>query len=289
MYEAELSAAEQMARKAGDVILEYYAKEIVAEEKLGIDNFYEPVTEADRTASRIIVDGLTEIYPDDAVLSEEERDDAANRLSKQRAWIIDPIDGTAGFVQKDGDFAVQIGLANSGKAVAGVVYLPFHDVLYSAVAGQRAFVTRKNRTEQIRVSENRDFTSMKLAVTRHHWSKRMNRVIKDFGFEETCRRGPVGLKIGLLADGSCDIYIHLSPRTKIWDTCAPQIILEEAGGKLTDIFGSAIRYDVTDLQNHNGILASNGVLHDEAVKKMRPLLTEFGRQRVKTQRLAGGL
>ena len=125
---------------------------------------------------------------------------------------------------------------------------------------------------------------MKLAVTRHHWSNKMNRVIDDFAFNDLCRRGSVGLKIGLIAEGNCDIYIHLSPRTKLWDTCAPQIILEEAGGKLTDIFGSRMRYDIEDLQNHNGIMASNGVSHDDAVKRLKPLLTEFGRMRIKGSR-----
>jgi 3'(2'), 5'-bisphosphate nucleotidase len=280
----ELRTAEELARKAGRVILEYYAKEIIAEEKLGIDNFYEPVTEADKQASRIIVEGLAARFPYDAVLSEEERDDPAHRLSRRRSWIIDPIDGTAGFVQKDGDFAVQIGLADGGIPIAGIVYLPFYDVMYSAASGEGAFVTRGGDTERLSVSGTARFPAMKIAVTRHHWSKRMNRVIKDFGFRKMCRRGSVGLKVGLIAEGSCDIYIHLSPRTKLWDTCAPQIILEQAGGRLTDIFGSPMHYDVADLQNHNGILASNGAAHDEAVRRMRPLLSEFGRLRVVAKR-----
>jgi len=282
MYEKELEIAQAIARKAGALILEYYAKEIIAEEKLGVDNFYEPVTEADRMASRVIVDALSEAFPDDAVLSEEEKDDPLARLTKKRAWIIDPIDGTAGFVQKDGDFAVHIGLAEGGEPVAGVVYLPNFDVMYFASKGRGTFVVRDGETIKLSVSKKDRFAQMKLAVTRHHWSNRMNRVIKEFGFRNHCRRGSVGLKIGLIAEGKCDIYIHLSPRTKLWDICAPQIILEEAGGKLTDIFGSRARYDIEDLQNHNGILASNGVAHDEAVKRLRPILTEFGRMRVKT-------
>jgi len=282
MYEKELEIAQAIARKAGALILEYYAKEIIAEEKLGVDNFYEPVTEADRMASRVIVDALSEAFPDDAVLSEEEKDDPLARLTKKRAWIIDPIDGTAGFVQKDGDFAVHIGLAEGGEPVAGIVYLPNFDVMYFASKGRGTFVVRDGETTKLSVSKKDRFAQMKLAVTRHHWSNRMNRVIKEFGFRNHCRRGSVGLKIGLIAEGKCDIYIHLSPRTKLWDICAPQIILEEAGGKLTDIFGSRARYDIEDLQNHNGILASNGVAHDEAVKRLRPILTEFGRMRVKT-------
>lgn len=286
MYEKELEIAQAIARKAGALILEYYAKEIIAEEKLGVDNFYEPVTEADRMASRLIVDGLSEAFPDDAVLSEEEKDDPLARLTKRRAWIIDPIDGTAGFVQKDGDFAVHIGLAEDGAPVAGIVYLPNYDVMYFASKGGGSFAVRDGETTQLAVSKKDRFAQMKLAVTRHHWSNRMNRVIKEFGFSNTCRRGSVGLKIGLIAEGKCDIYIHLSPRTKLWDICAPQIILEEAGGKLTDIYGSKAQYDIEDLQNHNGILASNGVAHDEAVKRLQPLLTEFGRMRVKASRKA---
>lgn len=286
MYDAELDAAAGLARRAGSLILEYYAKEIIAEEKLGVDNFYEPVTEADRMASRIIVDGLSERFPDDAVLSEEEKDDPIERLTRKRTWIIDPIDGTAGFVQKDGDFAVQIGLAEEGEPVAGVVYLPDFDTMYSAAKGGGAFVERDDERTRLETSKKERFDQMKLAVTRHHWSNKMNRVIKEFGFRDHCRRGSVGLKIGLIAEGVCDIYIHLSPRTKLWDTCSPQIILEEAGGRLTDIFGERMRYDIEDLQNHNGIVASNGAAHNEAIRRLKPLLTEFGRLRIKGKRKA---
>jgi 3'(2'), 5'-bisphosphate nucleotidase len=158
--------------------------------------------------------------------------------------------------------------------------------MYRASAGQGSFVTRNGETTKLAVSAKDRFSQMRLAVTRNHWSKRMNRVIKNFGFKNLCRRGSVGLKIGLIAEAKCDIYIHLSPRTKLWDTCAPQIILEEAGGRLTDIFGTEYRYDIEDLQNHNGIFASNGVAHDEGVKRMKPLLAEFGRLRVTGSRTA---
>jgi 3'(2'), 5'-bisphosphate nucleotidase len=284
MYEQELEIAEGLARKAGAVILEFYAKEIVAEQKLSVDNFYEPVTEADRAASRLIVDGLQEAFPDDAVLSEEEKDDPVARLTKKRVWIVDPIDGTAGFVKKDGDFAVHIGLAVDGEPTVGIVYLPNFDTLYFASKNQGAFVNKSGELNKLQVSDKPRIADLSIAVTRHHWSKKMDRVIKDFHFRDICRRGSVGLKIGLITETECDIYIHLGGRTKLWDTCAPQIILEEADGRLTDIFGSKYRYDIEDLQNHNGILASNGVSHDEAVKRLKPLLTEFGRLRVKGAR-----
>ncbi len=278
MLETELETAITLARLAGKKILEHYAAGFITEEKLGADNLTEPVTVADRDASRIIVDGLAEAFPDDAVLSEEEVDDLKLRLSKRRVWIIDPIDGTAGFVKHDGDFGVQIGLAEDGVPTLGVVYLPAYDLLSYATKGGGSFVIAAGGSPvRMHASGERSFPEMVVAVSRNHLSGRMGQIIEHFGFTKIVRRGSVGLKVGLIVDGTCDIYIHPSPRTKLWDTCGPQVILEEAGGKFTDIFGQAIRYDIADLQNHNGILAATSEAHSLAIEHLKPLLEEFGR------------
>ena len=278
MLQKELETAIKLAKTAGEVILEFYALEIIAEEKYGIDNFSEPVTIADRTASKIIVEGLAEAFPGDAILSEEEKDDKKIRLSKKRVWMIDPIDGTWGFIKKDGDFAVQIGLVENGESILGVVFVPDENRLYYAGKGNGAFVIENNKLpKRLKVSDKKDFTEMTLAVSRNHRSPKMSQIVKSFKLKKEIQRGSVGLKVGLIAEQICDLYIHLSPRTKFWDTCAPQIILEEAGGKLTDLFGEKIIYDINDVQNHNGILASNGVVHSQAVMKMKSILKEFGR------------
>jgi 3'(2'), 5'-bisphosphate nucleotidase len=284
MLEKELEVAVALAREAGARILEFYALEIIAEEKLGADNFTEPVTIADVTASRIIVGGLEKTFPDDAILSEEEIDDAENRLFGKRVWIIDPIDGTWGFIKKDGDFGVQIGLTENGEVILGVVYLPVDNVLYFATKDQGTFcVTGGAAAKRLQVSSKTNFTEMNLASSRNHRSPRMYRIIEDFGFRQEIQRGSVGLKVGLIVEQICDLYVHLSARTKFWDTCAPQIILEEAGGKMTDIFGFPLRYDISDVQNHNGILATNGAVHEESVLRLKPILNEFGRLRVKAK------
>ena len=278
MLQQELETAINLARVAGKKILEHYAAGFVTEEKVGADNYSEPVTIADREASRIIVDGLIEAFSSDAVLSEEEKDDLDLRLSKRRVWIIDPIDGTAGFVKHDGDFCVQIGLADDGVAVVGVVYIPAYDMLSYAVKGSGTFlVTTGSEPRRMQTKCCRSFSDMVLAVSRNHLSSRMNRIIEHFGFTRIVRRGSVGLKVGLIVDQTCDLYIHPSPRTKLWDTCAPQIILEEAGGRFTDLFGYPIRYDIADLQNHNGIIATSGDVHDDVVEHLKPLMAEFGR------------
>src|SRR5215211_4962357 len=163
MLEKELEAAVGLARYASESILDHYSREIIAEQKLGVDAFYEPVTIADRATSRNIVEGIAAEFPDDAILSEEEADDAPVRLAKERVWIIDPIDGTAGFVKKDGDFAVQIGLAIDGEPALGVVLLPFHKVLYRAVRGEGAFAEYEDeQPKAINVSEHQDFADMTL-------------------------------------------------------------------------------------------------------------------------------
>lgn len=283
MLEKELEIAVALAREAGALILDFYANGFAVEEKINADNFKEPVTVADRAASRLIVGGLAGAFPGDGVLSEEETDDET-RLEKGRVWIIDPLDGTQGFVDKNDDFAVQIGLAAAGESVLGAVFLPVENRLYTAVKGAGAFVVENGQApKRLAVSGETDFARMNVAVSRNHRSPKMSRVVEQFGLRAETRRGSVGLKIGLIAERACDLYVHLSPRTKHWDTCAPEIILREAGGELTDLFGERIVYNTANVHNLNGVLASNGAAHRKAVAHLKPLLTEFGRVRVKAR------
>lgn len=278
MLQQELETAIGLARDAGKAILDIYGTDFTTHEKIGADNFAEPVTAADKVASRIIMAGLAAAFPDDALLSEEAPDDPDYRLSCPRSWIIDPMDGTAGFVKRDGDFCVQIGLAVNGKATLGVVYMPFHQTLNYAVRDQGAWACLDGgKPHRLQVSDKSSLTDMCLAMSRDHPSKRMGRIKEYFGITSVARRGSVGLKVALIASQTCDIYIHPSPRTKLWDTCAPQVILEEAGGRFTDLFGLEMTYDRADLQNRNGILACNSAGHAAAVQRLKPLLDEFGR------------
>ena len=222
MLEKELETAIGLARTAGKIILDFYATDFLIEEKIFADNFSEPVTIADRTASKIIVEGLAEAFPTDGILSEEEFDNQ-ERLTKKRVWIIDPLDGTKGFVERTGDFAVQIGLAADGESVLGVVFLPLEDKLYFASKEKGAWLIEKNNAPQrLQVSDETNFAEMNIAVSKNHRSPKMQRIISDFGLKQEISRGSVGLKVGLIAQQICDLYIHLSPRTKHWDTCAPE-------------------------------------------------------------------
>jgi 3'(2'), 5'-bisphosphate nucleotidase len=275
-YARELLVAVELAREAGAAILEIYEGPLDIQQKSSTDD-YEPVTQADRIANELIVKRLGLEFPDDGILAEESID-TARRLDKSRVWMVDPLDGTNGFIDGNGDFAVQIGLTQDGECVVGVVYQPLTGVLYRAVRGRGSWIERPGYVpEKAQVSDEQDLPSMRLAASRSHRSPRMNKVVSRFGVKEEVRRGSVGIKVGLLVERQCDLYVHLSPRTKQWDTCAPQLILTEAGGRLTDLFGHPLHYNALEVQNRNGLVASNGVTHEYIIATLAPLLAEFGR------------
>ena len=276
-YQHELAVAIELARAAGAVLLEHYHSPFLVEQKINALDELEEVTEADRAANELIVSRLRQEFPNDGILAEESRD-SEHRLAKDRVWLIDPMDGTKNFIAHDDDFAVQIGLAVKGESVAGAVYQPARGILYYAQRGRGAWRELDGgQPQRMLVSDQKDPHQMVLASSRSHRSPRMERVVTAFNFKNEIRRGSVGVKIGLIAERVADLYIHLSPSTKQWDTCAPEVILEEAGGRLTDLFGRPLAYNGIRIDNRNGVVATNGAAHAQVIEQLAPLLLEFGR------------
>ena len=280
IYEREIKVATELARQAGAVLLEHYYSPFLVEQKVNALDELEEVTAADREANELIVSRLQKEFPDDGILAEESTD-SAHRLDKDRVWLIDPMDGTKNFINRDGDFAVQIGLALGGESVLGVVYQPVRRVLYRAASNEGAWIEAgEDGAAPLSVSNLTRPSEMVLASSRSHRSSRMERVVSAFGFKDETRRGSVGVKIGLIAERQADLYLHLSPSTKQWDTCGPEAILVAAGGRLTDLFGQPLRYNGVRVDNRNGIVATNGAAHEMVIENLRPLLREFGREPV---------
>jgi len=276
-YEHEIQVATELARAAGAVLLKHYYSPFLVEQKINALDEIEEVTAADREANELIVTRLQKEFPDDGILAEESTD-SDHRLEKDRVWLIDPMDGTKNFIARDGDFAVQIGLAIGGESVVGVVYQPVRGVLYRAARDRGAWMEEEDRpAARMSVSSQTKPSEMVLASSRSHRSPRMERVVSEFGFKNETRRGSVGVKIGLIAERQADLYLHLSPSTKQWDTCGPEAILAEAGGRLTDLFGQPLRYNGLRIDNRNGIVATNGAAHEMVIRNLAPLLEEFGR------------
>jgi len=277
LFEHEMRVALELAREAGAAILDFYDGPLDIQQKPGADD-REPVTQADKVANELIVERLRREFPGDGILAEESID-TSERLDRPRVWMIDPLDGTTGFIDGNGDFAVQIGLSEYGQSVLGVVYQPLSGILYRAIGGEGAWIERREvEPERALVSTKKEVSEMRLAASRSHRSPRMDNVVRSLGLKEEVRRGSVGIKIGLIVEQQCDLYIHLSPRTKQWDTCAPEVILREAGGTITDLFGRPLTYNSPDLQNRNGVVATNGVAHQQVIEGLATLLDQFGRK-----------
>jgi 3'(2'),5'-bisphosphate nucleotidase len=249
--------------------MQYYGTNLPVEFKRG----KEPVTAADRAADNLIAAGLRAAFPDDGLLTEESRDDPS-RLERARVWIVDPLDGTTEFIGETGDFVVQIGLAEGGAPVLGVIYHPVSGWLYYAVKGHGAWATHDGRTRPLRVRSEPDPVHVCLVASRSHYSEEVEAARRVLGIAQVRRAGSVGLKVALLAKGECDLYLATQV-SKEWDICAPHILLQEAGGTLTNLCGDRLTYNKAQVLECKGLIGSGGPDHTRIVEMLAPLFEQM--------------
>lgn len=266
-YFSELETAIRAARAAGEIIAGYYARGPV---QVDIKADASPVTQADRDADAAIAAVLRAAFPADSILSEESPDDDA-RLSRSRVWIVDPLDGTRDFVRRTDDFAVHVALAVDGVPVVGVVYLPVTRALYSATTGGGAWREADGVREQIRVSTLAERSALRIGISRHFLSDRLRACLDA---AQISSRFPVGASVKhmRLAGAELDAVVNLSSHEMEWDTCAPEVVIREAGGSYTDGDGKPFRYNQSDIEHHRGSVASNGACHADLIALVAPYL-----------------
>jgi len=298
-YANELRVAAKLAKQASAVVLRHYNQTTPMVVDYKDEAASDPVTAADKDANTLIVNGLKLAFPQDAILAEESPDNA-NRLSHDRLWCVDPVDGTREYVARNGQFVVMIGLAISGHSVLGVVLQPTTETMWYGVipytaatkdgrrdTGGYAFRQSGNHNAvPISVSTKDDPATAKLMVSRSHRSEAVMAIAKSLGGLEQIPMGSVGLKAAALCSSTinvqnspfpdADLYISLTDRTKEWDSCAPEAILRGAGGTMTGINGDTLRYNKPEPNNRRGILASNGHLHAAALKALQPVTEHRG-------------
>jgi 3'(2'), 5'-bisphosphate nucleotidase len=258
------------AKLAGQAALEYYNStdlEITQKDNKSEDS---PLTKADLTSEKVILENL-EIF-DYGILSEE-TDKENDRLNKDYVWIIDPLDGTKDFIQKTDEFTVMIGLAHKGQVEMGVVYQPANDTIYFAEKGKGAFKqVGETQPEQIYVSTRNNFSEMKMIASRNHLSDSVTNLANKLGIKDFVKCGSAGLKICKIAEGLADIYPSFTDKTFEWDVCAADIILSEAGGKLTSTKGKVFIYNKEKTNNEFGYLASNNQIHTTLVEEVKDVM-----------------
>lgn len=233
------------ARESGALILSLYnSGDYKAQNK--DDN--SPVTDADLAAHEFLKQALCKIA-DIPVLSEEGNEESlSERNSWPRYWLVDPLDGTQEFIAGSGDFSTMIALMENGKPVLGVVYGPVNDLLYYAVRGQGAFKEADGQTQ--RISASHYDASQPLRALRITVSLRQNvdwvrdRLTNELDYE-LVPLGSSSLKSCLVAEGGADIYMRIGP-TGEWDTGATQCIVEEAGGRILDLYLQPLSYNLRE-------------------------------------------
>ena len=238
-----------LAKDAGQAILDvYHAAEAPAVTRK-LDS--SPLTEADIAAHRLLVAGLTPMLPGVPVLSEESQlPDYEVRGGWHRYWLIDPLDGKKEFVNRNGEFTVNIALIDEGVPVLGVVYVPVKNVMYTGARGLGAFKDSGAGAIGIRCRQVKPALAagepLALVASRNHGAeaveKLMARLEADTGKPVLTRNMGSSLKLCLVAEGLADLYPRLAP-TSEWDTAAAQAIVEAAGGVVVDEDFKVLRYN----------------------------------------------
>jgi myo-inositol-1(or 4)-monophosphatase len=288
-----VSKASAIAREAGARLREFFAQGVVTEYKGDVDL----VTVADRTAEKLIRQRLAEAFPEHGIYGEEGTRD---RLDGEFRWYVDPLDGTTNFAHGFPHFCVSLGLEQrpagiapdqDGAMVAAIIYDPLRDELFVAERGRGAQLNGR----PMRVSHTRELAESLLATgfpsRKRHESPNIHfyqeLTMRSHGVR---RAGSAALDLAYVAAGRLDAFweFNLNP----WDTAAGYLLVEEAGGQMTDFSGKPFRLDSRE------ILASNGLIHAELIglfddmfagRNLAPIPTphEFAQRRAERATAAG--
>ena len=247
----------QISKIAGEIIREGFGKNFSIEYKTNLSNL---VTEIDKKSEETIINFVKKEFPTHSVLAEET---GSHKASSEYLWVVDPLDGTSNFAHGFPIFSVSIGVQKNNETVCGVVYDVMNDIVYSSEKGSGAF-----RNEQkIFVSENDDIRkSMIVTGFPYNVAENPDHVFERFiAFLKTARAvrrlGSAAIDFCYVASGVFDGFweVHLNP----WDLCAGKLIVEEAGGLVTNFDG-----EVSDIYSKQ-ILATNGKVHKGMINVLR--------------------
>ncbi len=248
-----------IAREAGEIIREGFRKNFLIEYKTNLSNL---VTEIDKKSEQLIIDFIRKEYPTHSIIAEES---GTQKHSSEYIWVIDPLDGTTNFAHGLPIFSVSIGVQKNNETICGVVYDIMRNVLYSAELGSGAYCDNR----KLHVNNNGDLEKSVL-VTGFPYNIKEN---PDFAIERfveflKCSRavrrlGSAAIDMCYVAEGVFDGFweVFLNP----WDVCAASLLVEEAGGMVTDFYGN--KATIFSKQ----FLASNPQIH----KSMLKILQKF--------------
>ena len=246
MFSLEEDSIIELTRKAGEAIMKIYndPKQSKVVDYKSDDS---PLTLADEASHHIIVEGLNELYPDVPVISEEGANlSYAVRKEYKMYWLVDPLDGTKEFINRNGEFTVNIALIENNRAVAGFVFAPYLDEFYYGIEGKGAFKISESNTEALKV--NRSETGRVAVRSKSHPSVEEESVLREYDVVDIISVGS-SLKFCMVAEGKADVYYRFGP-TMEWDTAAGHAVVNAAGGRVLKRTGpEEFEYNKTELLN----------------------------------------
>jgi len=255
---ADLALVSAAAKEAGDIAKSFFGGHYKSWDK----SKGNPVTEADIAIDRRLHQILTAARPDYGWLSEETEDDPA-RLAARRVFVVDPIDGTIGFLKGKAQFATAVAVVADGRSVVGVVYNPMTEEIFSAAAGSGAHLNG----EAIRVSERQDIAGCHMLGPRDMF---VHPAWDEPWPEMTIEtRSSIAYRMALVAAGRFDAMMALSPKND-WDVAAADIIVREAGGRVSAHDGAELHYNGRD-PVHPSVVCAGPALHARLLDRVRHL------------------
>jgi 3'(2'), 5'-bisphosphate nucleotidase len=266
----ELEVALDAARAAAARVLEVYATAFRVDWK-GVGD---PVTQADREANALITERLRARFPGDHLCAEE--DDTAHASAQAsrggRCWFVDPLDGTREFVDRNGEFAVMIGLAVDGVPRLGVVLAPALARTLVGIPGRGAWRLAPDGTRTPVSVRDAAPGTVVLVASRSHRSPAVERAASALGVTAVDPCGSVGLKVARVALGEATLYLHAGAGAKLWDLCAPDALARAAGAVVTDAHGEPLGYTTAHLPVDRGIVVAPPSLAPRAARALREAL-----------------
>ena len=228
----------EIALKASQSIMDIYTRREITLEKKEDGS---PLTEADLISHKILVEGLNSLGLNFSILSEEDK--PKHKLDDETFWLIDPLDGTKEFLDKNGDFTVNVALIEKGSPLLGIVSAPAKGELFKGILGVGAYKTNDDGQTEIKTKAlNKELIT--ITVSRSHQTEKdkqvLNSISKNFNEIEIIEAGS-SLKLCRVAEGLADIYCRMGP-TYQWDIAAGQAVAEAAGGALKTLDGNDFFY-----------------------------------------------
>ncbi len=267
-WQRELAEALEACAKAGRRVAEAYAtfqpiRDARADIKL----------ESDVEAQEIILKHLSAAFPGDSFVAEEDTPTlTALRTTKRdpsRTWVVDPVDGTRGFAKKNGEFSIMVGLLADDEVVVGVVLEPAaRRVTYATRGGGCWRRDGDEEAGQCRVTTTAELSRATVVVSHLKPGTPTERQVRAMGAAAVRETYSAGLKLALVARGEVDLYFNYYPNFHDWDVCAGHILVEEAGGRVSVLSGRPVTYGRAGAAQRDGLVASNGTLHEAALRAL---------------------